>query len=444
MIIAIDGPAGTGKSTIAKLLAKSLNFAYFDTGAMYRSFTWFVMQHHIDIEDEKAVKEGVESFHYDIQIDPQKEMKYFVCGQDVTEAIRSFAVTDFVSKVAAKANVRHFLVPLQRQFAKDKNIVVEGRDMGTCVFPKADLKIFLTAKLEIRAQRRLEQIQKTNPQQPLDLQKILEEIKTRDAIDSTREVAPLKCAKDAYVIDTSYLTIDEVLKVILDKVPSKPKGKFFPVFRFRPLYALVIVKTWLLFKIFYRHRVYGLEHLPKEGAVIAPNHVSLLDPPAVSISIPEEVHFLGKASLFKVFFLGWLIRKLNTHPVSRNASDISSIKTIIRLVKEGKKVLIFPEGSRSLTGELGDLQKGVALIAYLSRCPIVPTYVEGAYKIWPIKKRFPKLFGKISCIFGSPIMYEDFAHLNKKEAIEAITATLRESLQNLKKWVEMGKKGTPP
>ena len=446
MIITIDGPAGTGKSTVAAHLAKKLNYAYYETGAMYRAFTWLVLENNVDISDEKSTNLLLEKFDYIIKKSHDGKIRYLIGNTEITDALRSEKVTNFVSEVAAKGYIRRSLVPLQRKFAENKNVVVEGRDMGTVVFPKAPLKIFLTAKMKIRTQRRYDQIKRKYPQMSdsIDFNNLLEEIKKRDEIDSTRAISPLKCPDDAYVIDTSDLTLDEVVEKIIKKIPSKADSCFPPILRLRPFYGFILVLTWIWMKLFYRHKLYGKEHFPEGSALIASNHVSMLDPPALAITFPEEVHYLAKKSLFKKFCLGCAIRRLNSHPVSRSGNDASTLKMITRLLREGKKVLIFPEGTRSESGEVGEILRGTGFLGYMSKSSILPVYVDGTYEIWPIKKRFPKLFGKITCVMGTPIVYEEFAHLEKKQIIEELSKQLILSLQELKKWVKEGKKGSPP
>ena len=447
MIITIDGPAGTGKSTVAAILAKKLNYSYYETGAMYRAFTWLVLENNVDISDEKATSLLMKKFDYIIKKDHAGNIKYFVGQTEITDVIRSEKITNFVSEVASKGFIRRALVPLQRKFAENKNVVVEGRDMGTIVFPKASLKIFLIAKIKIRAQRRYDQIILKNPKiaATLDFNTLLKEIKKRDEIDSTRAISPLKCPDDAYVIDTSALTADETVEKIINKMPDKKAGfSFPPIFRLRPFYGFVLVLTWIWMKIFYRHKIFGKEHFIKGRALIISNHVSLLDPPALAISFPEEIHFLAKDSLFKKFCLGRIIRKLNSHPVSRSGGDASTLKMILRLLKEGNKVLIFPEGTRSESGEVGKILPGTGFLGYMSKSPILPVYIDGTFKIWPIKKRFPKLFGKIICAIGTPILFEEFVHLEKKQAIQELSKHVDQSLKKLKDWIKNGKKGSPP
>jgi len=205
-VITIDGPAGTGKSTVAKGLAEKLGFSYFDTGALYRAITWKVIQENLSLEDHKKLDTLFKTFSFHI-----KEGRYFVGDVDVTMALRTKDVTALVSKVSALSKVRAVLKPIQIAAAKEMDAVFEGRDLGTVIFPHADLKFFLTARAEVRAERRFNELQKKFPEQTFSLEKICKDIQERDLFDSSRSVAPLKQAEDAVLIDTSDLSIQEVV-----------------------------------------------------------------------------------------------------------------------------------------------------------------------------------------------------------------------------------------
>jgi cytidylate kinase len=219
MIITIDGPTGTGKSTIAKLLAERLGFIHFDTGAMYRCLTYGIIKNHIDEDNAQQLEDYLETFSFQIKI-IDGEKHYFVKEEDVTKLIRGEAVTTLVSKVAAIPNVRHHLVRIQRKFAEGIDAVFEGRDIGTVVFPNAELKIYLTASSQVRAQRRYNELVKKFPEESktLTVEKVLEDVERRDNHDSTREHSPLRQADDAHLVDTSNLSIEEVLQEILKLV----------------------------------------------------------------------------------------------------------------------------------------------------------------------------------------------------------------------------------
>lgn len=196
------------------------------------------------------------------------------------------------------------------------------------------------------------------------------------------------------------------------------------------------------FKLLYRHKIYGIEHFPQGGAIIAPNHASFWDPPVIGVSAPDEVSFLARSTLFGPV-LGPFLRRLNTFPAKGESLD--SIKMITSLLKEGKKVVIFPEGRRSKDGFLGPFKSGIAMIAFRAQCPIVPVYIQGTYSIWDRWHKFPRLSGNTACVFGSPIACEPYLKMgNKKEGQDAMALAVRIAIENLEKWYKDGAIGTPP
>lgn len=228
MIITIDGPIATGKSTIARTLARELGYIYFDTGAMYRCLTYGILKKGINPDDPAALEEFLKNFVFDIKM-KQGEKKYYVENDDVTEKIRGSEVTSHVSKISALKAVRDKLVALQRQHSIGVNAVFEGRDMGTVVFPNAEVKIFLTGRPEVRAKRRLDELRSRFPEETKDLtlEKVQEEINQRDAYDMNRELSPLRQAPDAFVVDTSDMSIADIVFNILeykDSLKTRYKG----------------------------------------------------------------------------------------------------------------------------------------------------------------------------------------------------------------------------
>lgn len=205
--IAIDGPAGSGKSTIAKGIAERLKITYLDTGALYRACTWYLMEQNVDLDDERAIADALMDFNLEIKGD-----RYLVKQKDVTDLIRTDAVTDQVSKVSAYSAVRDYLLGFQQDEAKKSFHVVEGRDIGTKVLPDAELKIFLTASPEVRAKRRMLDEKSASKK---SYEEILKAIQKRDAYDSNRKISPLRKASDAVVLDSSNLTIDQVIEKIV-------------------------------------------------------------------------------------------------------------------------------------------------------------------------------------------------------------------------------------
>ena len=209
MIIAIDGPAGSGKSTISKLVAKDLDLIYLDTGAMYRLVTIKALKMGILDENLDKINELLDNLEIDI-----REDGFYLDGVDVSEEIRKPIVSENVSKIAAIKEVRIKMVDLQRAFSKAKNVILDGRDIGTVVFPNADLKVFLVADARERANRRYKEL--TEKGENVSLEEIYQNILMRDKIDSTREEAPLKKAEDAIEVDTTSKSIDEVKEEILN------------------------------------------------------------------------------------------------------------------------------------------------------------------------------------------------------------------------------------
>lgn len=217
MIVAIDGPAGSGKTTVAKLVAKRLGFFYLDTGAIYRALTLKLLKRDLHLDDVEKICEILDTLSLEV-----KDGKLFLDGEDVSEAIRDPEVDKRVSLVAKIPEVRERLLPLQRKLVSGKNAVVEGRDMGTVVFPEAEVKIFLTASLEERARRRWKELAQKG--KAFLLEEVLEDLRRRDEIDSGREIAPLKVAPDAVVIDTTFKEIEEVVEEVVNLVLQRYKG----------------------------------------------------------------------------------------------------------------------------------------------------------------------------------------------------------------------------
>lgn len=215
MIVAIDGPAATGKSTSAKLVAQKLGFTYMDTGAMYRCVTLSVLRNHIALADEEALQLLIQEM--DIHFDKTDD-KLVVClnKEDVSTLIRKPEVTSHVSAVSALPQVRNHMVAIQRKSAKNQDCVIEGRDIGTIVFPKADVKFFLVADDIVRAKRRQLDLKAIGEEKTID--DLVEEIRRRDRFDSERSHSPLKKADDAIEVDTSQLTIDEQVDFMVNKV----------------------------------------------------------------------------------------------------------------------------------------------------------------------------------------------------------------------------------
>lgn len=217
IIVAIDGFAACGKSTTAKLVAQKLGYAYIDTGAMYRAVTLYFIKNNVDLESTEAVKKALSNIVINFVFDPELQASQtFLNGENVENDIRMMEVTQQVSEVAAISEVRSFLVAQQQEMGINKAIVMDGRDIGTVVFPNAELKVFMTAEMEARAIRRQQELQRKGKE--VELEEIIENLKKRDFIDSNRDDSPLRKAADAHIVDTSNITIDDQVNQILDLV----------------------------------------------------------------------------------------------------------------------------------------------------------------------------------------------------------------------------------
>ncbi|KFF42002.1 MAG: cytidylate kinase [Candidatus Atelocyanobacterium thalassa isolate SIO64986] len=215
LIIAIDGPAGAGKSTVTRKVAKEINLNYLDTGAMYRAITWLVLKSEIALENEKAIAELIETATLYLMNNPEEEIsQVFINGEEVTKYLRTLEVTEAVSLISAQVAVRNKLVKCQREMGYSRGVIAEGRDIGTNVFPDADIKIFLTASVEERAKRRLKDY-KSQKLENISIHKLEKDIEARDYQDSHRKIAPLRKAIDAIEINTDRLTLEEVTSQII-------------------------------------------------------------------------------------------------------------------------------------------------------------------------------------------------------------------------------------
>jgi cytidylate kinase len=455
VIIAIDGPAGSGKSTIAREVAKRLGLRYLDTGAMYRAVTLVALE--AGLVPHRISEAGALAASTPLRLEERADdlTRVFIGEREVTDDIRGRLVSQNVSAVSADAGVRAVLTERQRAEAAKGNVVLEGRDMGTVVVPDADLKVFMTATIEERARRRQMQLQAQEPPQPLD--QLIADIAARDAYDSGRALAPLRKADDAVEIDTTGLTIAQVIDLVCARaVAARPRvsppssaelaaplspallPRALPRKRHRarmvrgPLDTLLYrVAYWLippLWKTVFRMSISGREHFPLSGAVVlASNHRSNLDPFFLGVSAPRQIHFMAKAELWKVRSLGRLIERLGAFPIARGEADREAVRRALEVLGAGAVLGIFPEGHRQRQGHFGDIHSGVTLFSLREGVVTIPVVMEGTEAV----VRGRRLgFPRVCVTFGPPLQLPDEGLPRSQRALVA-SERLAESFRTL-------------
>ncbi len=446
LVITIDGPAGSGKSTMARLLAERLGATFLDTGAMYRAVTLAAVRDGVDLGDEQQLLDVVHKHRFDFEAADGK-MLVHVDGQDVTESIRDPDLTAKVRHIAVAPRIRGQLVTMQRAFAaRHDKIVTEGRDQGTVVFPDARIKIFLTADPAERARRRAAELQAKGA--PVDMEQIRQAIEARDKSDENRAVGPLKPAQDAIRIDTTGSSIEQSVERIYRCVEERlglpapgdpPKQNAQPTaVADRPHESLQVPRSpaawyWIarflcrvFTLIFFRYRAYGRENIPREGSfVLACNHQSFLDPVFCGISVKRHVTYMARDTLFKNWFFGPLIASVNAIPISRDKPEIGVMRLVIDRLREGAAVCLFPEGTRTEDGRIAPFKPGFGLLCRRSKATIVPVLIDGAFECWP---RSRKLFrpGSIVVQFGKPLLPAQIATMTNEQLADTVTQTLRQ------------------
>ena len=463
--IAIDGPAGAGKSTIAKAVAKDLGIIYLDTGAMYRATAYLALQKGIDPKDEQKVSEMLEDLKMDV-VYKDGDQRIIVNGIDATPYLREHYMSKAASDISALPCVRYKMVDLQRDFASKNDVVLDGRDIGTFVLPNANCKFFLTASPEERAQRRMKDLEEKG--EKVDYQTLLNDIIQRDYNDSHREVAPLKQADDADFVDTTQMSVEDVVAHVKEVVHIKTKNanpteqnaekpstiipsskmdkktlariktyykpeKSFAFYRFlrvilRPIQMLV-----------WPTKVIGAENAKKvKGALFTCNHYSKMDSMIpYFVLFKKEAHALAKYELFTNPVAGWFLHKMGAIPVRRGEADIESVKQVLRVLKDGKQLLIFPEGTRNKEGtqHMAEFKTGTARFAIKAKVPVVPM----------IYYQSPKAFRKNWLYVGEPFSLEEFYGARTIDENHAATEVIKEKMDETRRlcneYVEKATKG---
>ncbi len=383
--ITIDGPSGSGKTTTARLIATRLGLRHIDTGAMYRAVTLLASERGIDPGDAERLGELARELAIDVLAEPEREPRIRVGERDLTDAIRDPRVTAAVSAVSAHRSVRAAMVRRQRELAEHGGVVLEGRDIGSVVLPWADLKIYLDAVVRVRAERRSAELARAGVAVGVD--DVARELEVRDSLDASREASPLMRPVGAYLVDTSETTIEEQAGRVVElaRLAAEERARSRALTRSQRMripYHATIRFVRFIYRVCFGMRVKSfLRPDPAQHYLFASNHVSYFDPPAVSVTLPREVHFVAKDSLFKLWWLGPVIRFYNAFPIKRGVFDREAMGHALSLLQAGKSVLIFPEGGRVAGGELGEGRSGVGYLAILAGIPVVPVYVEGTDRL---------------------------------------------------------------
>ncbi|MBQ9374873.1 MAG: (d)CMP kinase [Ruminococcus sp.] len=417
--VALDGPSGAGNSTIAKMLAKKLKYVYVDTGALYRSIAYYVISKDVKPDDAQSVNALLGEIDVKLAYEGDAQ-KVLLNGEDVSDKIRTPEISMGASAVSAIPEVREFLFSLQQNIAKENDIIMDGRDIGTVVLPNADVKIFLTATAEERANRRYKELSEKGDTSTYE--EVLQDIIQRDYNDTHREIAPLKKADDAIEVDSTELSLEQVVDkiygIILDKTGKTEKAEkrvsarklpeAEPVVRGKKLnpikmifYNILRPIVIFLFKCYYNLSYEGKENIPKDGSnIFASNHRSYTDPVLIAMPTRVPCSYMAKDELFhqNVFFT-LLIKAFGAFPVTRGKGDTAAIDLSMEKLNKGRNLVIFPEGTRSKDGKVGKGKTGVALIAALAQVPVIPVGISFEGKL--------KFRRKIVVRFGKPISAEE-------------------------------------
>lgn len=436
-IIAIDGPAASGKSTVAREVAKRLNCIYVDSGSFYRGVTWKMLQAGVNTKNPLQVLPALMKSKWEIK-ERDRAVVFSIDGVEPGEALRSKEVCEAVSDIAAMPAVRTFVVRHLRRLTKLGSLAMEGRDIGSVVFPKTPYKFYLDANPEERARRRHTELLAKGETEKA--QEVLESLQRRDQKDAARQTAPLKIAGGAYVIDSTGQGIEEVTRVLMDRVAELERPRSDKMIN--PIWYRMTCKVFgICLTICNRYRVYGLDNVPKTGGVIiASNHASYLDPPAVGAASRRirMTHFMARDTLFHNPFLRLLFRHVGVIPLDREKGDMKAMKTAIQLLRDGASVALFPEGTRSLDGKFQPPKPGIGFLVSKGNAPVVPVYVHGSYEAWS------KHSGGLKCkpiavVFGRLITQEEIRNLGEgRESYTKIGELIMSRIAELKVRFEAG------
>ena len=430
MRIALDGPSGAGKSTVAKAVAKRLGIVYVDTGALYRSIGLYVCRAGVAKNDSEKIIPMLNDIKLDLVFKDGTQC-VILNGEDVSSLIRTGEISMYASAVSAIPEVRAFLLETQRKIARENSVIMDGRDIGTVIIPDAEVKIFMVASAEARAERRYKELIAKGEE--CTYEGVLADIIKRDTDDSTRAVAPAIPAEDAIFLDNSDLneeqTVERVLEIIEEKTQKKTKKK--P----NRFYRAVKFLFGKLFSLLYRVKVVNRDkEIFDKPFIVYANHTSLMDVVVMVIAMKNQIRYMAKKEIFKVPVVNWFVKAMGAFPVDRKNGDVSAIKTTLSLLKNGECVGIFPQGTRRpyQNPRETEVKDGIGMLASRAGVGIVPIYIKN-------KKNKLKLFHRNTIIIGDYIPPEEFAfpELSGKEKYKKISEYAFDKLCTLgEEWEE--------
>ncbi|HTK45712.1 MAG TPA: (d)CMP kinase [Patescibacteria group bacterium] len=474
LVVALDGPASSGKSSVGAAAAARLGYRFCDTGLLYRAITWLALHRGVSAEDTAALVQLVGEI--ELLDDGGGRLAHVaVDGIDRTDEVRKPDVDVAVSAYSGVAELRHALLARQHALAAEGRIVMAGRDIGTVVLPDADLKLFLDASVEERARRRAQE-RGIEPESSEGVE-ILEELRRRDDLDSNRAVAPLRAAEDAVVIRTDGNTFDMTVSLVVNQIrraeadrgiasarpgeaapasgvapvvarPERPRRIRRPAPRPTPIATRVGFLIGMgsavlraIARAILRLRFEGDKDLPRSGPlIVAANHASSADPVLIgaflNAKLGRPVNWLGKRELLEFPLTGWAFRIAGIHPVDREAADLDAFRTAMRILEAGQVLAVFPEGTRSRDGALQQVREGVGMLALRSGAPVLPVAVVDSDLAWPRGRLLPRFGSRVAVRFGRPFRVGQdeptaSAQAEKRDRRAATVAATREIMARI-------------
>lgn len=390
--IAIDGPGGAGKSTVAKKIAEKLGIIYVDTGALYRTIGLFMLNNGVCPTDAVKVAKRLGDFSLELKFIKGKQV-ILLDGVDVGDAIRTPEASMAASAVSAIKEVREYLLNTQRDIAKKNSVIMDGRDIGTVILPNAEVKVFLTASPEARAKRRYAELRQKGVNTTLE--QVASEMAERDKNDSTRDIAPCVPAEDAVLLDNSNLDLDGTAEAIIAIVNEKKKRN-----KLKDPKSYTFMRALLggIVRLIFRVKVIGTENIPDDGALICANHIAIRDVFLIAATYPRLIRFIAKKGIFKVPVIGQIVAAWGAIKVERNGGDLAAIRTAVELMEGDNTVAIFPQGHRfpGVNPLTTPRKNGAALIAYRSGCDVLPVCIK-------VKKNEYAPFRRVEIVYGKLI-----------------------------------------